>query len=213
MLLFSILGGVVLLLVLLLFVPTLLGVDYLHNNGVQKLRIRCRLLGIPFSIWIPLEKKPKKKSDKKQMAVEKQEKKSLTPKKFITFSKELYRGYCEVREDFHALLGELKKRFSCHELYFTIFYGTKNPATTGILNGAVWTAGSLLMKIADTSLGVRKKTLKVQPDFTQACMEIHIKATFCFKLFDAIRFVLKIIRLVNIMKSHISSTKEAMTEV
>ena len=196
MLLYSILGGILLLLLLLLFVPTLVGIDYLWDQKNQDLRLRFRVLGIHFSVKIPLDKK---KEDKKQG-----EEKKLSPKKFITFAKELYSAYRSVEDDCKGVLREIKARFTCREVYFTIRYGTTNPARTGILNGAVWTAGTLVLKVIDSILDVSQKTLNVYPEFNRSCMCIHIKGTFRFTLFNAIRFVLKIIRLVKLIKSKIT---------
>lgn len=196
------------LIVLLMFVPTLLGVDYLQEESVRKLRIRMRLLGISFSIPISLDKKnekPKKKDS--------ENKKTMTPKRFIAFSKRLYAAYREIEVDFKELFSELKKRFSCREISLSLQYGTKNPATTGILNGAVWTASSLILKVLDSILGVTKKKLDIQPVFTKPCMCLHFKCTFGFKLADALRFALKINQLVKIIKHHIGELPEEAEEV
>ncbi len=201
LLLFSILGGLALLALLLLFIPTVLGVDYLLENKEQALKIRCRLLGIPFSFRVPLERQ----EEPKTQDAEKEEKKSLSPKKYIAYGKELYRAYREVEEEFRAVFRQIKERFACKELYFTVHYGTNNPVTTGMLNAGIWTASTLILKVLDSALGVQKKTLKVYPDFQKACMCIHMKGTFSFTLFDAIRFVLKIIKLVKLVKSHITT--------
>ncbi|MBR5235946.1 MAG: DUF2953 domain-containing protein [Clostridia bacterium] len=196
MLLYSILAGILIFLLLLMFVPTLVGVDYMWKQKTQNLRIRFRVLGIRFSVKVPLNKKKEQKGEKKD--------KKLTPQKFIAFSKELYRAYRAVEDDCKELLHELKTQFTCREIYFTIRYGTANPAKTGILNGAVWTAGTLLLKVLDTALNVSEKTLNVYPEFNRSCMCIHIKGTFRFTLFNAIRFVLKVIRLVKLIKSKIT---------
>ncbi len=196
MLLYSILGGVLLLLLLLLFVPTLVGIDYLWDQKNQDLRLRFRVLAIRFSVRISLDKKKEEKKQEKE--------KKLSPKKFIAFAKELYSAYQSVEEDCKDVLREIKARFTCREVYFTIRYGTSNPAKTGILNGAVWTAGTLILKVLDMALGVSKKTLNVYPEFNRSCMCIHIKGTFRFTLYNAIRFVLKVIRLVKLIKSKIT---------
>lgn len=202
--------AIVLLFVLcLLFTPTLVGVDYLQNDTIKKLKIRLRLLGVSFFIPISLEKGKQKKKPKKG---ENEAKSKLTPKRFIAFSKQLYAAYREVEADFKSLLSEIKKRFSCHEVHFAVEYGTKNPATTGILNGAVWAASSLVLKVLDSTLGVRKKHLEVHPVFTKPCMCVHFKCTFCFKLIDALRFALKIRELVKIIKSRIGEITETAEE-
>ncbi len=202
-----VLAIVLLLVLLLLFTPTLVGVDYLQNDKKQKLKIRLRLLGISF--FIPILPDKEKKEKKK---TENENKPKLTPKRFIAFSKQLYAAYREIQEDFNALLSEVKKRFSCREVHFAVEYGTNNPAATGILNGAVWTASTLLLKLLDSMLGVEKKHLEVHPVFTKPCMSVHFKCTFCFKLIDALRFALKIRQLVKIIKSRIGEVTETAEE-
>lgn len=204
LLLFSILGGLLLLVLLLLYTATLLGVDYLFENKHQCLKIRVRLLGISFSFTIPLEKKEKasEKSDAKD------EKKSMTPKEYIAFSKNLYQVYRELEEECKEVLRDIKRLASCREIYFTIHYGMKNPAVTGMLNGAIWTASTLILKILDSAVGCLKKTLNVYPDFKQECMCIHIKGTFCFRFIDAVKVVLKVRKLVKLIKSKIKIKTE-----
>ncbi len=201
LLLAAILGGLLLLFLLLLLTPTLVGVDYLYEDKKQKLKIRFRLLGIPFSFRIPLDKKQEKKKSKEKP---KEEKKPLTPKGFVDFVKSLYDGYREIKGELLELLPDIRKKIACKEAYLTVRFGTKNPATTGMLNGAVWAASSLILKLIDEALGAEKKTLDVRPDFQKAYMCLHIKGTFCFKLIDAIRVVLKIREMVKIVRSHVS---------
>ncbi len=200
LLLFSILFGIVILLLLILFVPMLLGVDFLHE-GVPKLKIRFRLLSIPFSIRIPLENKSKKKDQ----VFEKKD--PLSPKEFIKKAEDLYHGYREAEHELKVVLQEIRKKISCKDFNFLIRYGTKNPATTGMLNPMIWTAGTLIIKVLDSLIGVKKKSFHVYPDFQNVSMCLHIKGTFSFKLFDAIRFTMSFIRLVNIIKSYMSTEK------
>ena len=84
LLLWSVLGGILFLLLLLLFAPTYVGVDYLLEHGIQVLRIRIRVLGIPFSFRVPLERKKKEKQSENK---EKEKKEPMTPKRFIGFAK------------------------------------------------------------------------------------------------------------------------------
>lgn len=200
LLLWSVLCGILLLLLLLLFAPTYVGVDYLLEHGISVMRIRVRVLGIPFSFRLPLKRKKKNKSEKG-----KEEKKAMTPKELIAFSKSLHQAYTEVKEDCRTLLCHIKRRFACHELYFAIHYGTGNPAGTGMLNGAIWTAGTMILSVLDNLLGIHKKTLNVYPDFNRSFLSLQLKGTLRFMLFDAVRTVLKIIKLVNLIKSKLNS--------
>ncbi len=190
----SVLGGIVVFLFLLFYTATLLGIDYLYDNKRQSLCLRVRVLWIPVSFRIPLD------GSKKKAEVKKPEKKPLTPKEYIQKAKDIYKAYGEHKEDFREVLWDLKRLASCREIAFTVHYGTKNPAVTGILNGGVWTASTLLLKILDSALGTFKKSLHVYPNFTEECMSLHLKGTFSFRLMDALKVVLKTRKLVKIIK-------------
>lgn len=202
MLLCSVLGGIALLLILLLLVPLEVGADYSLDNKIQTLRIRIRVLGIPISVKVPIQKDEKKLvRETKQEA--KEAERYLTPKTFISFSKDLYHAYRETEDEWKAILRNIRARFVCKEISFTIRYGTTNPARTGLLNGAIWTAGSMILKILDSALNVSQKKLEVYPEFNRTCMCIHMKGSFRFKVIDVAIFILKIIKLVKLMKSKI----------
>ncbi|MBE7036570.1 MAG: DUF2953 domain-containing protein [Ruminococcaceae bacterium] len=208
LLFYAILGGIVVLLLLLLFVPTTVGAEYVLEHKVETIKIRLRVLGIPFTFRIS-PKEDEKSVEKLLKVYESEDKESMTLKKFISFSKTLYQAFLEVKDECKELLHDIKERFTCEEVYFVIRYGTRNPATTGILNGAIWSAGSLVLAALNMTLGIKKKTLQVYPDFTRAYLNIHFKGTLQFKAFDAVRTVLKIMKLVNLIKAKFD---EAETE-
>ncbi len=204
MLLYSVLGGIALLLILLLLVPLEAGADYRLENKVQTLRIRIRILGIPISVKVPIQKDEKKLARETKQEVKEAER-HLTPKAFIKFSKELYHAYQETEDEWKAILRKIRARLICKEIYFTIRYGTTNPARTGLLNGAIWTAGTMILKILDSALNVSQKTLEVYPEFNRTCMCIHMKGSFRFRVIDAAIFALKTLKLVKLMKSKIKT--------
>ncbi|MBE7048299.1 MAG: DUF2953 domain-containing protein [Ruminococcaceae bacterium] len=203
MLLCSILGGILLLLVLLLFLPTEVDLDYKLENKLQSLRIRLRILTISISFKVPINegKKQGKKNEKKQ---NKKAGRQVTPKSFIAFCKELHRIYIETEDEWMSLICEIRKHLSCKDVSLSIWYGTTNPARTGILNGAVWTAGSLLLKLVDAALLASKKSLYVYPEFNRTCMCIHSKGTFRFKMINAFRNIWRVMKLVRLFKSKIT---------
>ena len=204
MLLYSILGGVLLLLLLLLLTPLDVGADILHEAGQQTCKLRFRVLGIPITVKIPLSKEEKKAEKAADTDIKKAEK-EFTPKRFIEFSKSLYRLYGEVKQDVKRLLAELREKLTCSEVYFTIRYGTTNPARTGLLNGAVWTAGTLVLRVLDSALGVQKKTLKVYPDFQRSFMRIHMKLTFRFRPASMLRLGMKTLILVKSIQNKLTT--------
>jgi len=198
-----ILGILLLLAVLVLCLPAEAGIVFHQNQKVQNLTIHVRLLGLPLSFAIPLlkdEKKPKKEKEQEK----KEKKEALTPRRFITLVKQLGQAYRESKADLRDIISELRHRVTCKELSCTIDYGAKNPALTGMLNGAIWTAGTLLLKITDSLIGVKEMHLHVHPDFTKELICLHFSGILKLRPVHLVIIVLKIVKLVNIMKSKIT---------
>ena len=198
-----ILGLLAVLILCLFHLPAQMGVEYERKKDKQRLIIKCRIFGIPLTFHIPLhkEKNKQKKDVKRGRKQDNKEKKSLTPRSFIKSVKMLWRAYQESKANIKEVLGDLKKALCCTEMRIRVHYGMKNPAVTGMLNGAMWTAGSLLLKMADTAIGVQKKELVVQPDFTKEFMCLYFCGTLQFKPVDLLKIVLKLNKLVNLIKS------------
>lgn len=198
MLLYSILGvlgALLFLLLLLLLLPLTVGVDWQYEDKKQICKLRLRLLGIPITVRMPLDKEEKKAEQAAEKDIKKAEK-TLTPKRFVALAKNLHRLYGEAQPEVKNLLTELRKRVACNEIFFIIRYGTVNPARTGLLNGAVWTGGTLILRVLDAALGVRKKTLEVYPDFQRAFMCLHMKISFCFRPVSMLRIGIKTLKLI-----------------
>ncbi len=203
MLLYSILGVLGLLVVLFLLVlmlPLTAGVELLYEEKQKLCRLRLRLLGLPLTVRLPLEKTEKKAEKEVHKEAEKSEK-NMTPKRFITLSKDLYRLYGEAGPEAKALLTELRERITCREIFFIIRYGTTNPARTGLLNGAIWTGGTLILRVLDAVFGVEKKTLEVYPDFQRAFMCLHMKLSLRFRPISMLRLGLKTLKLVKTIRN------------
>ena len=197
LLLACILGGLGLLVLLLLFTPAWLKIDYLYDNKVHTLRSHVRLFLIPVSFKVNLFKKKKKSGDNQ-----------LTPKRFIAFSEALYDCCREAVPELSSVIKELNKHFTCPVFTLTMQYGTSNPAVTGTLNGAVWTGATLILKVLDEIFGVRKKNLQISPDFQHECMCLHIKGTFRFMLLHGLRMRDQIKHLTDGVKSHFVYSEE-----
>ncbi|MBE7035237.1 MAG: DUF2953 domain-containing protein [Ruminococcaceae bacterium] len=200
MLLWVVLGGVVIKLLLLLIIPMELGVDYVFSGKAQSLRITTRILGIPLSLPISLDKKKKEKNKK-----EKAEQTSVTVQGFVHGVKKLYHEYTASKEKRHSLWNQIKRHVTCKRCTLSVAYGTGNPATTGMLNGAVWTAGSLLMKLIDSVFPIQEESLSVEPDFVQSCLRLHSKLIISFRAFRLLQIVYGMIRLVKEIKNNITT--------
>ncbi len=201
MLLWIILGIVLLFLLLLLFVPAKISLIYRLQEGQQKLRMKLRILFIPVGFDIPLDK-DNNKADKD---AKKETEKRKSPKEFIAFSKRLYYTFQEVKGECKDLFGEIRAKLVCSEVSFALRYGTGNPAATGMLNGAIWAASAGIVKLFDTTFSVTNKSLTVEPVFDKACLTIHSKTSFTFKLFDALLMLCKIKTLVKKIKDKIKT--------
>lgn len=202
MLLFCIVFGVALFIFLLLFVPVDIGLDYQLENKTPCLRLQLKIFGIPFSVRLPIKEGEKKSGSKGQQP---EEKKNVSPREFIAFSKSLYGAYKSLETECRALLSELRTLLSCRRIYFVIRYGTSNPARTGLLNGAIWTAGTLILKVFDLIFENPEKTLEVYPEFNRSFLSLHMKGTFRLRLFDAVKTALKVLKLVKLIRSKMNS--------
>jgi len=204
--LLTVLGILLIFVLLLLFLPAEAGVRLYWGQQEKKLTVHARIFYIPLSFTIPLEKAEEKSKQKKKKSKEtpsEAEKERMTPKRFIALVKSLHRAYQESKQELFALLGFLRKALTCKELTCRIEYGTSNPATTGMLNGAVWTAGTLLLRLLDSAIGVQKMGLHVYPDFTKEFLCLKFCGILKFKPVDLLKIVLKSVKLVNLMKSKI----------
>lgn len=199
MLLWIILGIVIVFLLLLLFVPAKISILYHLQEGQQKAKMKLRILYVPLSFDIPLEK------DKTEGDIKKETEKRKSPKEFIAFSKRLYYTFQEVKGECKDLFSEIRSKLVCSDVSFALRYGTGNPATTGMLNGAIWSASSAIVKLFDTTFTVANKSLTVEPVFDRACLAIHSKASFTFTLFDALLTLCKIKKLVKKIKDKIKT--------
>ncbi len=196
-----VLAFLLLLCLLFIFVPVHVTCTYTLCEKKQFLKLCIKFLGIPIPLRISLNQDAKKDKKKK----EEKPKQKFGIKRFIAFSKELYAAYQMVKDEFKELLLKLKQDTECKAISFTVHYGTENPALTGILNGAAWTAGTLILKVLDSMLGVPQKKLHIYPNFQKELMEIEAVLTLRVVVFKLARFVLKLLNLVKIMKQNIKT--------
>ena len=175
------LAAIFLFVVGLLLFPLQFGVHYLKTATKEKFYIYVSLFGI--LIRIPIHtKRDEKKAEKRKKKKEKTQKKPIPKEKsewsWETFS-EKTTCFCEIcRESKHQLLSMLsyvRRHLSCKETDFRIAFGTGNAASTGIANGAVWTAGTTLLKAIDSLIGIKKIHMDVTPDFQNKRFEIFVK--------------------------------------
>ncbi len=188
---------------LLLFVPLQFGIHYLKTTNRKKILLYVSLFGI--LIPIPIHTKRDKVDAKERRKMRKKQK---TQKKKEPFSFESFKEsvdnlksiYTVSKKELSELLSYVRKHLSCKELDFRIAFGFDNAATTGITTGAVWTTGTLLLKIIDSLIGIEKMHMDVFPDFDHKRFETSLKVIFViqpfrfFKMYQSIKRTTKYIK-------------------
>lgn len=194
----TIVGVLFLLFALILFLPLLAGIEYLNQDGKQKLFLRIRLLGIPLKIRVPIKnetKKPKKEREKKD---EEKPKKKLTFARFRTIIDGFCEAYDETKDDIKDVLSDIRKKLEFQTLVFHVHFGLSDAAKTGIATGATWTSASCALSVLNQMFAVRNLSLDVAPDFNRECFELHIKSILKLRPVHIISIGLKIIKIVNL---------------
>ncbi len=187
-------------LLLILFLPMRFGVRYKKTATEKKIHIYISIFGI--LIRFPIRQYAKKRAKKHTSSASKSGNLS-----FDTFQKTIdsFGEIFEVtKNDLQSMLSYVRAHLSCKEMDFQITFGTDNAAKTGYLTGAAWTSGTLLLKMIDTLIGIKKINLNVYPDFTDKKFEIYVKTILIMQPFRFIIIVRKIADTINYIKSKIN---------
>lgn len=185
---------------LLLFLPMQFGMHYVKTTNKKKILLYLSLFGmlIPIPIHTKRDKvdaKERKKARKKQ-----KENKVFSFENFKESVENLKDIYTVSKKELLELLSYVRKHLSCKELDIRVAFGFDNAATTGITTGAVWTTGTLLLKIIDSLIGIKKMHMDVYPDFDHKRFEIGFKVIFViqpfrfFKMYQSIKRTTKYIK-------------------
>ncbi len=191
----------------LLFVPLQFGVHRIQTANRNKFYIYASLFGILIRIPIHTKKdhsKSKAKSKKKSKA---QNKPALTFHTFHRNVEKLHELYKESKHELTEMLSYVRRHLSCKELDFQIAFGLDNAAKTGITTGAVWTSGTLLLKIIDSLIGIQKMNMNVYPDFQNKRFEISFKTILIMRPIHFIIIYRKISKTTKYIKSQLSKLK------
>jgi len=142
----------------------------------------------------------------------KHERKDKTPSRtssslsFDTFQKTIdsFGEIFEVtKKELISMLAYVRKHLQCKELDLKVCFGTDNAAKTGYLTGAAWTSGTLLLKMIDTLIGIKKINMNVSPDFCEKKFEIYTKTILIMQPFRFIIIVREITDTIRYIKSKI----------
>lgn len=193
----SILIGLLVLLSLLLFVPSQIGIEYQTTDKQQDMKLFVRILGIPLRFQIPIAKDEKEikqdaERDTKKLFAH------MTFEKFKFIVSGVKEAYDESKDNIKVLLRYLRKHIRAHTIYFHINFGLSDPAKTGIATGAVWTLGTNLLAVIDQLITIRHIDMNVLPDFQHECFNLHIKSILSLRLVHIINVSIKLLKIVNL---------------
>lgn len=201
--LFMLIFALLALFIVFLFLPMQFGIHYIKTASKNKFYIYVSLFGI--LIRIPIHTMKDAKKEKKQITFAKEN--QLT---FHVFRKNVD-TFGEVAEIFKnellEMLSYVRKHITCKELDFRIAFGTGDAAKTGITTGAVWTSGTLLLKILDSLIGIKNMHMDVFPDFQQKRFEISLKTILIMQPFRFIIVYKSIRDTIKFIKTKISNLK------
>ena len=149
-----------------LFTPQEFGIEIIKTDKKGATYICLRFLGIPIKFPIKSDGKSKKaKTEKKEFSFS-------TFKEKVLSLKEVYDS---SKDELKKTLSFARRELTVKNVDFRIHFGLDNAAATGISTGAVWGVGSILLKIIDSLIGIKKINMKVDPDFDNKVFEIYSK--------------------------------------
>lgn len=187
--------GVLLIFTAFIFFPMKFGINYKKNAETEKFYVYASFFGILIRFPINTNKGSKKKKTKKT---------KKTDFSFDTFRKnvdQLGEVVKKSKKELSAMLRYIRKNLSCKNIDFYINFGTGDAAKTGITTGAVWTSGTLLLKIVDELIGIKKINMQVNPDFTQKKFEIYVKTILIMRPIHFIIVLRKLVHTIAFIKS------------
>ncbi len=192
--------GFILSVTLILFIPMQFGVRYKKTSTEEKIHIYISIFGI--LVRFPIHRYAGTHTKKHKAPT-----RTSSTLSFDTFQKTID-SFGEIFEitknELLSMLSYVRKHLNCKELDFQICFGTDNAAKTGYLTGALWTSGTLLLKMIDTLIGIKKINMNVAPDFCEKKFEIYTKTILIMQPFRFIIIVRKITETIRYIKSKIN---------
>lgn len=201
MIVFAIIAGIFLLLfAVFLFLPSQFGLEYEYKDGVQRLVLHIRCLGIPLKIKIPLSKHAEQGKEKKKKEAEAVEsfKKKMTFSRFRSIASGMKKAYRETEGDIADILSQIRQKTSFESICFTLNFGLSNAAKTGIATGAAWASSSCVLSVLDRMFGIKKMYLDVVPDFNREHFHLYLKSILRLRPVHIISIGIRMIKIVNL---------------
>ncbi len=198
--------SIILLLGLFLIFPLRFGIRYEKTVSYEKFHIYVSLFGI--LIRIPIHNKKGNdagESKKNKPALKSSSKKELTFASFKNHVDAFGEVFEVSKNELRAMLSYVRKHLSCKEVDFNIRFGLDDAAKTGIATGAVWTSGTLLLKLVDALIGIKKIRMNVYPDFNEKKFEIYVKTILIMRPIHFIIIARKINETIKFIKNKINN--------
>lgn len=194
-----ILAVIILLFGAFLFTNVEFGLEIIKTDKKNASFLRFKIFKIPFKIAL----KQKKHEQKIVKSAKKEEK--LTFSKFKETVTSLKEVYDEKKDDLGQMLSYTKNHLKIKSVDFEIRFGFDNAAKTGISTGAIWTVGSLLLKIIDSLVGIKKINMQVNPDFNNKIFEIYSKTILIIKPINLIIIVGQVLKTLEYVNNKINN--------
>lgn len=191
---------IILLFGVFIFTPTQFGVRYERTATHNKLHVFVSVFGILIRIPIHTmeEKDAKKEAKKAKVKTVRQ----LSHESFCQRIQMFKEFYDTAKEELTDMLAYVRKHLVCNEIDFNIRFGLDDAAKTGISTGIIWTSGTLLLKIIDSLIGIKKINMNVYPDFNEKKFEIYLKTILIIRPFRFIIIVRKLKRTIKFIHSN-----------
>ncbi len=189
--------GLIFILLAFAFIPMQFGVRYYKTSSGEKIHIYVSIFGM--LLRIPFHNKRKEKIQKSQ--AERPPAKTFSLQTFQQNIDAISEIYQVSKAELSSMISYVRKHLSCKEMDFRICYGTDNAATTGYLTGAIWTSGTILLKIIDSLIGIKKIKMDVNPDFNGKKFEIYVKTILIMQPFRFIIIVKKVMATIAFIQS------------
>ena len=182
-------------------IPLEFGLEIDKTANSTKIYLCFKVFKIPFRIR--LNDKEDKKREKKQP----KRKEKFSFRAFLDNVETLKEVYRDSKVEIRHMLSYAREHLSINRVDFRIHFGFDNAATTGISTGAVWGAGSFILKVIDEIIGIKKINMQVDPDFNNKIFEIYSKTILIMRPIHFIIIYRRIVKTYKYVKNKINNKK------
>ena len=191
---FIVLSFLILISGVFLVTPMEFGLEIDKTANKNKTYICFRVFGIPIRISL------NSKAHKTKTGTLQEQESKLSFKNFKENISDFKEIYDTSKRELKEMLSYVNRHLTISRVDFEIRFGFDNAAVTGISTGAIWSVGSLALKIVDSLVGIKKINMQVNPDFNNKIFEIYSKTILIMRpihFIIVLRQVLKTYKFVN----------------